>query len=172
MKLSQYFFNLWAIPYFASFFVSFIIAWILFFKKRNSTKVRLFILAQFLNFILSLASAMASCSLSPDVWVFWFSIIWVFSILSVTTQFHFSSIYLVHGAIFEHKKLFLIYFFPLYFHLIIVFKSKSIIRWSCFEQLWPFWYLLANWNQFNRIFFHSFLHLFGINVVLNYRQFF
>ena len=128
--LSQYFFNLWAIPYFASFFVSLIIAWILFFKKRNSTKVQLFILTQFLFFIISLASGMASCSLNPDVWVFWFSIIWVFSMFSVTTQFHFSYIYLVHGAILEHKKLFSIYFFPSIFVLLVF----STITWDKFSE--------------------------------------
>ena len=113
--MSQYFFNLWAIPYFASFFVSFIIAWILFFKKRNITKVRLFILTQFLNFSSSLASTMASCSLDPGVWFFWFSIVIMFSMFSVTTLFHFSSIYLVNGTILEHKKLFSIYFSDLGF---------------------------------------------------------
>lgn len=113
--MSEYFFNPWAIPYFSSFFISFIITIVLFNKKRKDKQIQLFIMAYFFFTVLSLAAAMATSSLHPDVWLFWFYINVITSIISVTILFHFSQVYLVGGKPIAHKKIFLIYLVPLFF---------------------------------------------------------
>jgi len=62
-----YFFNVWAIPYWFTFFVSFILTVLLFYKKRDDEWTRLFILAVFFTAIGSFAPAMASSSLHEDL---------------------------------------------------------------------------------------------------------
>ncbi|UCC57942.1 MAG: hypothetical protein JSW14_06155, partial [Candidatus Bathyarchaeum sp.] len=62
---------------------------------------------------------------------------------SVTTQFHFSYIYLVHGAILEHKKLFSSYFFPFIFILLsfsnlnLLFGEVVLNNHGPFGIYWP-----------------------------------
>ena len=113
--MAQYFLNIYSIPYFLSFFVAISIAGLLILKKRENSHVQLFIIAQILMGIFSFAAGMATCSLKPDVWYFWYSLIPVTSIAAVTFLFHFSYVSFTKGQVLKNKNMILVYIIPLFF---------------------------------------------------------
>lgn len=136
--MASYFFNMWSIPYFLSFFVSFIITLLLFSEKRADKQIRLYILSQLFVSILTLAAALATNSLDPNIWVIWSAINLVASIVATAITFHFSFIFLKKVSLFETKKLFVIYLVPLFYILILLINSKwlypniGVIEYSLF----------------------------------------
>jgi hypothetical protein len=113
--MAQYFLNIYSIPYFLSCFVAISIAGLLILKKRDNSHVQLFIITQILLGIFSFAAGMATCSLEPDVWNFWYSLIPVTSIGAVTFLFHFSYVSFKNSSVLENKKILTIYILPLFF---------------------------------------------------------
>lgn len=113
--MAQYFLNIYSIPYFLSFFVAISIAGVLILKKRESSHVQLFIIAQILMGIFSFAAGMATCSIKADVWYFWYSLIPVTSIAAVTFLFHFSYVSFTKEEVLKNQKMILIYIIPLFF---------------------------------------------------------
>jgi hypothetical protein len=110
-----YFFNIWAIPYWFTFFVSFILTVLLFYKRRDDEQIRLFILAIFFTAISSFTAALASSSLHEALWLIW-QALYVVTIMTATTfVFHFSQVLRVDSKPFEHKKLYAIYAIPVFF---------------------------------------------------------
>lgn len=115
-----YFFNVWAIPYWFTFFVSFVLTVLLFYKKRDDEQIRLFILAIFFTAILSFTAAMASSSLHEDLWLIWSALYVVTTILATTFVFHFSQVLRVNSKPFEDKKLYAIYAVPVFFIFLVL----------------------------------------------------
>jgi len=115
-----YFFNVWAIPYWFTFFVSFILTVLLFYKKHSDEQIRLFILAIFFTSIGSFVAAMASSSLHEDLWLIWSALYVVTTIFATTFVFHFSQILRVNSKPFENKNLYTIYAVPVFFVFLVV----------------------------------------------------
>ncbi|MFQ6083987.1 MAG: histidine kinase N-terminal 7TM domain-containing protein [Candidatus Aminicenantia bacterium] len=124
--MSRYFFNMWSIPYFFSFFVSFVITLLLFSKKRADKQIQLYIFSQFFVALLSFAAALATNSLDPNIWVIWSAINLIASTCATATTYHFSYIFLKNSSIFEKKKLVVIYSVPLFYISIYLINSKWI----------------------------------------------
>ncbi len=108
--MSQYFFNIWSIPYFISLIVGIIVALLLILKKRNDKHIQLYIFSYLLGVAVTLSAAMATCSLIPGIWNVWNSINSTASVLGSTVLFHFSYVYYTKKRIFENKKILVIYF--------------------------------------------------------------
>jgi hypothetical protein len=115
-----YFFNVWAIPYWFTFFISFILTVLLFYKKRDDEQIRLFILAIFFTAILSFAAAMASSSLHEDLWLIWSDIYIIAIIVATIFVFHFSQVLRVNSKPFENKNLYAIYAVPVFFIFLVL----------------------------------------------------
>ena len=112
--MSSYFLNMWALPYFVSFLISFFVFWLLIYRKAKDERVRLYIIAIFFTSLVGFTAGMATCSLDPGVWVAWTSSIFIVSALAVCFVFHFSYVYLVKQRSFENKKIFVIYLVPFF----------------------------------------------------------
>jgi hypothetical protein len=65
--------------------------------------------------IFSFGAGMATCSLKPDVWYFWYSLIPVTSIAAVTFLFHFSYVSYTKDPVLKNKMIILIYIIPLFY---------------------------------------------------------
>ena len=118
-----YFFNVWAIPYWFTFFVSFVLTVLLFYKKwhdKTDEQVRLFIFAIFFTAILSFAAAMTSSSLHEDLWLIWSDFYVVAIIVATVFVFHFSQLLRVNSKPFENKNLYAIYAVPLFFIFLVL----------------------------------------------------
>jgi hypothetical protein len=115
-----YFFNVWAIPYWFTFFISFILTVLLFYKKRDDEQIRLFILAIFFTAILSFTAAMAASSLHEDLWLIWSNFYVVAIIVASTFVFHFSQVLRVNSKTFENRNLYAIYAIPVFFIFLVL----------------------------------------------------
>lgn len=122
--MSSYFLNVWALPYFVSFFISFIVAWLLLSRKAKDELVRLYIIAIFFTSLVGFTAGMATCSLDPGVWVAWTSSNFIVSALAVCFVFHFSYVYLVKQRSFENKKIFVIYLVPFFLFSLLLTSFK------------------------------------------------
>lgn len=124
--MASYFLNIWSIPYFLSFFVSFIITILLFSQKRADKQIRLYILSQFFVSILTLTAALATNSLDQNLWVIWSATNLVASTFATAITFHFSYIFLHNVSMFKTKKLVVIYLVPIFYFSIFLINSKWI----------------------------------------------
>jgi hypothetical protein len=125
--MSEYFLNLYSIPYWISGLMLISIASILLLKKRKDKHVQLFIVALILLTITVFSAAMATCSRKPGIWDIWNSINTVSSIFGVTVLFHFSYVSFSKKEVFENKKLLLIYIIPLFILVFIAINPQNEI---------------------------------------------
>jgi hypothetical protein len=71
---------------------------------------------------------MATCSLSPGVWITWIGSNFIVSALAVCLLFHFSHVYRIKQRIFENKKIFLIYLIPFFLFSLVLMNPSEVIR--------------------------------------------
>ncbi|MHA2365772.1 MAG: histidine kinase N-terminal 7TM domain-containing protein [Candidatus Hodarchaeales archaeon] len=120
-ETGSYFLNLWALPYFLGFFICFLLAWFIFYKKRDNTQVILFAGSLFWFGILCFGAAMATSSLTSELWFFWSLIMNLTAFFGMNFLYHFSEIYLNEYPIFEYHRFFLVHFSTLAFVFVFLF---------------------------------------------------
>jgi hypothetical protein len=126
--MSDYFFNIYSIPYLISFFISLAIAGILLLKKRNDSQVQMFIISMIFTAGLSITAAMERNSLNRYHGEIWISLNYLFSILAVTTLYHVSYIYLHKKQPLEDKKILYLYIIPFFFLTYIIIANLPSIK--------------------------------------------
>ena len=123
----HFFFNWWSIPYWLSFFTTALLMILVVVKKRDDKLVQLFIVIVFLMTINTLAASLAASALDPDLWLILIAITVITGLLAISIVFHFSYVFLKQGTIFEHKKVLVVYGFPLV--LISLLLLKPHVFW-------------------------------------------
>ncbi len=124
IPMSGYFLNVWALPYFVSFLISFFVFWLLLYRKAKDERVRLYIIAIFFTSLVGFTAGMAACSLDPEVWATWIGSTFIVSALAVCFVFHFSYVYRVKQRSFENKKIFVIYLVPFFLFSLLLMSFK------------------------------------------------
>jgi len=170
--MAQYFLNVYSIPYFISFLVCIIIAGILLIKKRDSPYVQLAIIAQLSVGVMSFASALAACSLEPDVWYFWCSIIPFTSIFGITVLFHFSYISYSKDSVFENKKILMFYALPLLFLGLYILNPEHVVTRSPNTDLGLYGEQYTGIFSFFKPLFYSILGIMLFLTTMNYFKMF
>lgn len=125
--MEQYFFNIWSIPYFISFIISFAVALLLILKKRADKHIQLYIVSFLTGVAVTLSAAMATCSLNPDIWNIWNAINSTASALGPTILYHFSYVYYTKKQVLENKKLLVIYLLPVFIFTFNIVSLHQVI---------------------------------------------
>jgi hypothetical protein len=125
--MAEYFFNFYAIPYFLASVVSISVAVFLLYKKWKDPRVQLFIITQMLIGIFTFAAGMATCSLEPNTWYFWYSIIPASSTMGVSVYFHFSYVSRANKRVFENLMVSMAYIIPFFFMVLFFINPEHRI---------------------------------------------
>lgn len=128
--MSQYFYNPLAIPYFLSFVVSAALMLLLIIKKREDSRVRLYIVFQGSLVAVSFMAGMATISYEIETWDKWERFIAPMSMLAGMTIWHFSYISLHDIDVFGEGRLVYLYVLPVVFFAFAMVNPNDIIQLS------------------------------------------